>query len=144
MRFRTRVTIFFDRFRRSVRKGTNTALNRTAALIRKEARESLRIRRRASAPGTPPSAHTRGGLREINYFVENGLKAFIGPRKFRRRPNTSRPVPNIHEKGGTIIAQVHRKSVIKTFPERSFMWYAVKRLKAKGKLNSQFRYSIRG
>lgn len=144
MRFRTRVTIFIDRFKRSVRKGTDTGLHRTAALIRKEARESLKIRKRASAPGTPPSAHTRGGLREINYFVENGLKAFIGPRKFRRRSRDSRPVPNIHEKGGTVISQVRRKSVIKDFPERSFMWHAVKKLKAKGKLNSQFRYTIRG
>jgi len=144
MRFGTRVTIFIDRFKRSVRRGTRTGLNRTAALIRKEARESLRIRKKASAPGTPPSAHTRAGLREINYFVENDLRAYIGPRKFKRSSFTNRPVPNIHEKGGTVLDQVRRKSVIKQFPERSFMWHAVKKLKAKGKLNSQFRYTVRG
>lgn len=143
MRFGTRFTIFVDAFRKRVRRGKNSGLHQTAALIRKEARESMRIRRKASLPGTPPSAHTRTGLKEINYFVENDSKAFIGPRIFRRKNRLSKPVPNVHEFGGPALERRKTKTIVRVFHERSFMWAAVRSLKRKGKLNSKFRFMLR-
>jgi hypothetical protein len=145
MRISTRFIIFVDRFKRNVRRGLNSGLHKTAALIRLEARQSLRIRKKPSLPGNPPSAHTRAGLREINYSVV-GLGAYIGPRKFRKRNRLNRPAPNVHEFGGIAIQSGTRgqKAFLKRYPERSFMYRAVKTLQRKGKLNSQFKYSVGG
>lgn len=144
MRLTTRATIFFGGFRRAIRKGKASGLSKTAGLIRKEARQLLRVRRGRSRPGQPPHAHTTAGLRLIEYWVENDTRAYIGPVKFRRRNSLSKPVPHVHEKGGVAIERRRLRSKIIRFPERSYMWTAVKRLKVKGKLNSQFKYSIRG
>jgi len=104
----------------------------------------MRVRRKASPPGSPPSVHNRPGLKEIAFFVENDRRAYIGPRKFRRRSKLNKPVPHVHEKGGTAIEVRNGRWIIKRYPERSFMYRAVKTLKRKGKLNSQFRYMLRG
>lgn len=56
----------------------------------------------------------------------------------------SKPVPNIHEKGGVVIERRRLRSRVLRFAERPYMWTAVKSLQSKGKLSSQFRYSIRG
>jgi hypothetical protein len=104
----------------------------------------MRIRKRASPPGRPPSARTRAGLREINYHVE-GLGAYVGPRKFRRSNSLNKPIPNVHEMGGVAIAKGRRgrRAFLKRFPERSFMYRAVKTLKSKGKLSSKFKFMLR-
>jgi len=144
MRLSSRVQIFVDRFRRRVKKGTDSGLRKTAALIRLEARQSIRISRRASKPGRPPHSRTRAGLREINYHVE-GNGAYVGPRKFRHSNSLNRPVPNVHEMGGIALFKGSRKrrSHLKRYPERSFMYRAVKTLKSKGKLSSKFRFMLR-
>jgi hypothetical protein len=144
MRLSARFVIFIDRFKRKVRQGIKTGLHQTAALIRLEARQSLRIRKTPSLPGNPPHSRTRAGLREINYHVtETG--AYIGPRKFRNSNSLNRPVPNVHERGGIALAKGRRgrPAFLKRFPERSFMYRAVKSLRSKGKLSSKFRYMLR-
>ena len=145
MRVGTRFVIFFDRFRRRINKGIKTGLHQTAALIRKEARESIRVSKNPSKPGRPPHSRSRAGLREINYHVE-GLGAYVGPRKFRRSNRLSKPVPHVHERGGTALEKGRRgrRAYVKRFPERSFMYRAVKTLKSKGKLSSKFKYMLRG
>jgi hypothetical protein len=145
MRLRSRFIIFIDRFRRTVRKGIKTGLHQTAALIRKEARESIRISKKPSLPGRPPHARTRAGLREINYHVEGERGAYVGPRKFRRRSRLNKPIPHVHEKGATVIdrGRPGRRAFVKRFPERSFMYRAVKTLKSKGKLSSKFKFMLR-
>jgi hypothetical protein len=145
MRLRARFVVFVDRFKRRVRQGIKSGLHGTAALIRKEARESIRIRKGVQKqPNRPPNAHTRAGLREINYHVE-GNGAYVGPRKFRHSRSLNRPVPNVHEKGGIALARGRRgrPSFLKRFPERSFMYRAVKTLKSKGKLSSKFKFMLR-
>lgn len=146
MRLGARFVIFVDRFNRSVRKGIKSGLHQTAALIRKEARESIRVRKSPSLPGRPPHARTRAGLREINYHVEGERGAYVGPRKFRRKNRLNKPVPHVHEKGGIAIDRGRRgqAAFIKRFPERSFMYRAVKTLKSKGKLSSKFKFMLRG
>lgn len=145
MKYSMRVQIFFDRMRRSVKKMKDYSLGQTLALIRKEARESMRMRRKASPRGTPPSAHTRAGLREINFHVASENAGYVGPRKFRRRNRLNKPVPAVHEFGGMVLASGNRgrPSHVRRYPERSFMWAAVKRLKGKGKLASKFKFSLR-
>lgn len=143
MRISTRFTVFVDSFRKRVKQGIKSGIHQTCALIRLEARQSIRISSRPSAPGRPPHSRTRGGLREINFHVE-GDTGIIGPRKFRSRNRLNRPVPNVHELGG-IAFEKRRGSrrIIKRYPERSFMYRAVKTLRNKGKLNSKFRYMLR-
>lgn len=141
MKFKTRVQIFFAGMKSKVKKAEDYSLKQTLALIRKEARESMRMRRRASHVGTPPSAHTRSGLREINFHADEN-SGIVGPRKFRRRSKLNKPVPEVHEKGGIALESRRSRTVIKRFPERSFMWAAVKKLKAKGKLASKFKFML--
>src|SRR5690606_6514458 len=144
MRIGSRFVVFVDRFRRSVKRSLKTGLHQTAALIRLEARQSMRIRKKPSPPGRPPSARTRAGLREINYHV-TGQSAYVGPRKFRHSNRLSKPVPAVHEKGGVVIdsGNRHQKTHVKRYPERSFMYRAVKTLQSKGKLNSKFKFILR-
>lgn len=142
MQFTTRLVIFFDRLRRRISKGTYRELHRTSALIRREAREKMRYRKGPSPIGSPPSAHTKRGLKEINYHVLQ-TSAYIGPRKFPRSNFFNKPVPAIHEKGGAVLNYRKRRTLLVRYPERSFMYSAVKRLAQRGKLNKQFSYILR-
>lgn len=149
MRVSTRLNLAFNRLSRRYKVGKNQGLYQVSSLIRKEAREKIRVRAKgarplAPAPGTDRttvSAHTRGGLREINYHV-SGSHSIIGPRKFRNSNFFNRPVPNIHEMGGTAIARGLRSSIIARYPQRSFMYVAVKRLQRKGKIARKFSVSL--
>jgi len=101
----------------------------------------MRKRRKASPPGKPPTAHVRNGLKEINFHVQ-GNSAIIGPRKFRGSNFFNRPVPNIHEKGGITVGASIRRRYTAKYPERSFMWSSVKKLKGKGKIQSRFNVTL--
>lgn len=137
--------IFIDRFRRRVKKMNNYALPRTLALIRKESREKMRPagkNGRRSRPNEPPRARSPRGLRVISYYYTE-TSGYVGPHKFRRSNQYNRPQPNIHEKGGSAVRFTRKRVIFYRFPERSFMYSAVKRLRDKGKLNSQFHYALR-
>lgn len=143
MRFRTRITLAFGRLERHYSGGAKKGLYQVSALIRSEARQSMRVRRAASSPGTPPSVHKRPGLKEINFDVAaSGTHSVIGPRKFARSNFFNRPVPNIHEKGGTAIYASFRRRFIARYPERSFMWNAVTSLRRKGKIQREFNITL--
>src|SRR6056297_3817019 len=105
MRYSTRLILSFNRLRRRYNVAKDKGLYRVSALIRLEARQSMRYRKtnKPSPRGTPPHAHVRNGLKEINFDVQ-GNTSMIGPRKFARSNFFHRPVPNIHEKGGTAIS----------------------------------------
>ena len=102
----------------------------------------MRQRKGASKKGTPPSVHQRAGLKEINFQVV-GQQAIIGPRKFPRSNFFNRPVPNIHEKGGMAVSLRIRHRYTALYPERSFMYAAVKKLKSQGKIQSRFNVTLR-
>ena len=142
MRYSTRVVLFLNRFNRQYRVARDRGLYQVSALIRLEARQSMRMGRGPSKAPRPPRAHTRTGLREINFHVNDG-SSIIGPRKFPRSNFFNRPVPNIHEKGGTAIALTLRRRKPSHYPERSFMWAAVQKLKQKGKIESRFNVTLR-
>lgn len=143
MKFHVRTQLAFQRLQRRYKIGKDRGLYQVSALIRKEARESMRKRRGASKKHHPPTAHVRNGLKEINFHVQ-GSSSIIGPRKFRNSNFFNRPVPNIHEKGGTAVASSFRQRYLARYPERSFMWRAVTKLKRKGKISNRFRVTLQG
>ena len=101
----------------------------------------MRKRKGASPVGKPPTAHVRNGLREINFDVR-GNTSIIGPRKFPRSRFFNRPVPRIHEFGGQYIFSGYRRTAVMRYPERSYMWNAVKSLNAKNKIQSKFNITL--
>jgi len=144
MRYGTRVKLAFNRLQRRYQLARDKGLYQVSALIRSEARQIQRYAPvgRSSVPGTPPRAHRRGGLKEINFHVQ-GHQSIIGPRKFPRSKFFNRPVPNIHERGGIAVATTIKRRYQALYPERSFMYEAVKRLKAKNKIAPRFSATIR-
>ena len=60
-------------------------LNRIGAFLRRTAMWSMRKRKAASAPGTPPSVH-EGGLKRLQRFVvdERELSLYSGPILYKR------------------------------------------------------------
>ena len=122
-----------------VRIAKDAALYRAAGFIRTAAKRSMRVRRGASRPGTPPHAHTRTGLRQIQFIVDQQAgAALIGPIKFSGSNFFDQPVPYIQEFGG--IFRSRKRSV--TYPERSYMKYTLNRLVASGQLSRDFNYSM--
>lgn len=102
----------------------------------------MRRRPGPSLPGKPPHAHGSAGLKEINFDVRES-SAIIGPRKFPRSNFFTKPVPALHEKGGVGISTRLRKRKDAYYPERSFMYSAVKKLKQKGKIEQRFNVTLR-
>ena len=156
MKYRVRLQLFFNRLKRRYRVGRDRGLFAVSGLIRTTARQSMRIRgksRRAvrgrfrrtgstgSPAGTPPYAYIRTGIREINFDVQ-GSHSIIGPRKFRNSKFFDRPVTNIHEKGGIAVAAGARRRYTARYPERSYMWSAVKSLQSQGKIQSRFNITL--
>lgn len=73
-------------------------LSRFGAFVRRRAQTSMRVRRRSSPPGQPPSAHTRL-LRDHIYFGFDpaARSVVIGPVRLGRLPGTA---PAALETGG--------------------------------------------
>ena len=140
MRYFTSVKLFVNSFKQRYRVGRKKGLYQTCGLIRKEARQKIRVSPNPSRAGSPPNSRTRGGLREINFHV-TGDSGIVGPRKFPQSNFFNRPVPNIHEMGG--IALSRKKRGYWRYPERSFMYSAVKRLQSRGLLSKKFSYTLR-
>lgn len=147
-----RVEMFFDR--PAVLKAMDKARVRSFAIaggfIRQTARRSMRRRKTASPPGSPPSARS-GELRDRLYFGydKSTDSVVVGPEGFR-----GSGVPALHERGGTIRRKRRRGSrrpggssveetITVTYPPRPFMDPALHVAIAKGKIPEAFRDSIR-
>jgi len=85
--FVTRET-FFDRkaVRSAVDRTARRVLSRFGAFVRRAAKSSIRKRKRASAPGEPPSSHT-GLLRRFIFFgYDRGRRSVvIGPMRLNQK-----------------------------------------------------------
>ncbi len=139
VKYNARLLFYFQKLKSRVRIARNKALYRTAGLIRTSTKRSMRLRRGPSRPGTPPHAHTRMGLRVIEFIVDDAAgAAMIGPLKFPGSNYFNEPVPFIEEFGGRFIS---RRSYA-TYPERSFMYYTLKKLVASGKIPTEFAVSM--
>lgn len=156
MKYHVKVQLFFNRLKRKYKTGTDRGLYQVSALIRSEARQSMKRRGKTSRamrgrfrrggttgspPGTPPYAYKTDGLKQINFDVR-WPSSIIGPRKFKDSTFFNKPVPAIHEKGGIAVAAGARRKYTARYPERSFMWSAVKSLKRKNKIESRFNITL--
>lgn len=104
--------VYFERTKvvDRVRTGEVRAITRESAFTRKVARSSIRKRKRASAPGTPPSSHI-GRLKNLLYYAieqKKQISSVIGPTLWGN-PRGSAPVPHILEYGGTAVSNGHRR-----------------------------------
>jgi hypothetical protein len=97
------VNSFFDRDSviSAMDKATRKALSKAGAFIRTRARSSMRRRKSASSPGSPPSVH-KGTLKNLLFFSWDPAtkSVVIGPEKFARGE-----APNLNEFGGTVTRQ---------------------------------------
>lgn len=132
---KTYLRLRFKTVQKKIKEGKNKALYRVAGLIRTTAKHSMRKRPGPSQAGSPPHAHTRTGLRVINFVVDQARSsAIVGPMKFPSSNFFNEPVPHIQEFGATV---AHRRKYY-TYPERSFMGWTLKKLTAEGKIPRQF------
>ena len=105
---------FFDRalVTKYMDKKTATALAKGGGLIRRIAQNSMRKRKKASAPGTPPSRHRpRGqGLTFILYVFDPRTKSVVvGPVLFPSKVNDDgTTAPEVNEFGGRVKRRAKR------------------------------------
>ena len=101
--------MFFDapKVVRAVDAATRKVLSKFGAYVRTAAKSSIRKRKRASTPGSPPSSHT-GLLKQFIYFGYDTAKrsVVIGPTRLNSTAGTA---PEALEYGGSArITQRHR------------------------------------
>jgi phage gpG-like protein len=104
--------LFFDspKVVRSVDKSTRKVLSRFGAFVRRTAKGSIRKRKKASAPGTPPSSHT-GHLKRFIFFGYDPQRrsVVIGPTRLTE--NNRGDAPSILEYGGKTTVKDKRVKV---------------------------------
>ena len=102
--------LFFDSATvvRAVDKSTRKVLSRFGAFVRRTAKQSIRKRKKASTPGSPPSSHT-GLLKRFIFFGYDRQKdsVVIGPT--RLTDNNRGDAPSILEYGGRTTLQANKK-----------------------------------
>jgi hypothetical protein len=114
-----------DRIMNPYKRTERRVLNQIGAFTRRTAKQSIRKRRKASKPGTPPSSHTGGVKRNIFFaYDRNRGSVVIGPIRLGGRKGGP-DQPRILEEGGTTTVQKQgkRKSAKKRvfIQERPFM-----------------------
>jgi len=134
--------LFFDspKVIRAVDKSTRRVLSRFGAYVRRTAKQSIRKRKKASAPGTPPSSHT-GLLKRFIFFGYDRQKdsVVIGPTRLTE--NNRGEAPSILEYGGRTTVQGRRKKTRVRIRPRPFMGPAFE--KEKPNLPSMWKDSIK-
>lgn len=97
------------------------ALSKFGAYTRTHAQRSMRTRKGASAPGTPPNAHGSRLLRKLLYFAlsADGRQVVAGP--ILKSSTKSIGVPRMHEKGGTVTRLHKGKQRTQRYDKRPFM-----------------------
>jgi len=101
--------MFFDapKIVRSVDAATRRVLAKFGAFVRTAAKSSIRKRKKASVPGSPPSSHT-GLLKKFIYFGYDATKrsVVIGPARLNSTAGTA---PEALEYGGTSRITTYRR-----------------------------------
>ena len=137
--------MFFDspKVMRAVDKATRRVLSKFGAFVRRGAKSSIRKRKRASEPGSPPSSHT-GLLKQFIYFGYDpaARSVVIGPARLNK---TSGTAPAALEYGGSSTAIIrkrgHRVKVSTRVAARPFMHPALN--KELPKLPAMWRDSVK-
>lgn len=112
------VDLFFDREKVIDRAGRDTArrLSKAGAFVRRRARSKLRRRKRTSAPGEPPSVHSKNriaSIKNILFALQTDDEAVvIGPVALNQSNLVSSApgvtIPGLLELGGTATIQEER------------------------------------
>lgn len=124
-----RTVTFFKQLKASLKRSKRDAIYRVCGLIRRDAINRLKVRPGASIPPAAPHAHTKAGLRVIDFHVD-GNTGLVGPRKFPTSNKESEPVPSTHEFGKQVFTTKGKFKLIK-YPKRPFMGATVDHLKNK-------------
>lgn len=111
---------FFDRPKviASLKKAKRKALSKAGAFVRRRARSSLRRRKNPSAPGSPPSTHSKDpSLKTILFaFQPQSESTIVGPVQLNQVNFTvasvTSTVPGLHERGETAIIREYRYAPI--------------------------------
>jgi len=114
--------LFFDspKVIRSVDKSTRKVLSRFGAFVRRTAKQSIRKRKKASTPDSPPSSHT-GLLKRFIFFGYDRQKdsVVIGPTRLTE--NNRGEAPSILEYGGRTTVEGNKKKTRVRIRSRPFM-----------------------
>lgn len=139
MKYSAKTIWYFQKLNQRVKVGKSRAIFRVAAYIRTSAKRSMRLRSGPSQAPAPPHAHTKAGLRAIEFAVDPSLEsAIVGPVKFPGSNFFDSPVPHIHEFGGSYLA----RTGIYQYPQRPYMSTTLKRLHASGVIPRQYSASL--
>ena len=132
--------LFFDKetVLRSVDTATRKVLSRFGAFVRTAAKSSIRRRKSASAPGSPPSSHT-GLLKKFIFFGydPDRKSVVIGP-EWLNQKNTD--APHTLEYGGTTTIETRTAQRQVRIVPRPYMGPAFE--KEKSKLSAMWRDSL--
>lgn len=134
---------FFDRAHAIARIGEARVkvLSKVGAFLRKRAQTIQRYRKKASAPGTPPSAHKERGalLRKLLYFSYDPRtdSVVVGPVAHGRGE-----APNLNEFGGRVTRRRRGVPYVATYAPRPFMAPTLKA--AEPKLPAAWSNSVKG
>lgn len=129
LKLSARTVTFFKQLKARAQRGKRDAIYSVCGLIRRDAINRLRIRPGASNPPASPHAHTKAGLRVIDFHV-SGNTGIVGPRKFPSSNQYNEPVPAVHEFGKQVITLGKAFRMV-SFPKRPYMSKTVERLKTK-------------
>lgn len=123
----------------AVDKTTRRVLSKFGAFVRRSAKSSIRRRRKASAPGQPPSSHT-GLLKKLIFFGYEPRKrsVVIGPARLSQKIGDA---PHALEHGGTSAVRRRGKAKRTTVAARPFMGPAL--AKEEPKLPAMWRDSVK-
>ncbi len=142
MSFDKMKSMFFDRkaVAGAVDRATRKVLSKFGAFVRTTAKHSIRKRKGASPPGSPPSSHM-GLLKRLIFFGYDTTRksVVIGPAPLR----ASVEAPPLLEYGGRARRKTRKgKSVMATYRSRPFMGPAFE--KEKPKLPALWANSVKG
>ena len=129
LKLSARTVTFFKQLKVRAKRAKRNALYSVCGLLRRDAINRLKVRPGKSTPPGSPHAHTRGGLRVIDFHV-SGNTGIIGPRKFPSSNKYNKPVPAIHEFGGEVFS-LGKKFRQYSFPARPYMSKTVEKLAPK-------------
>lgn len=142
MSFDKMKAMFFDRkeVAGAVDRATRKVLSKFGAFVRTTAKHSIRKRKAASPPGSPPSSHV-GLLKRLIFFGYDTTRksVVIGPAPLR----ASVEAPPLLEYGGRARRKTRQgKSVMATYRSRPFMGPAFE--KERPKLPALWANSVKG
>ena len=138
LKLSARTISFFKQLKSNLKRSKRDAIYRVCGLIRRDAINKLKVRPGSSTPPAAPHAHTKAGLRVIDFHVD-GNTGIIGPRKFPNSNDESQPVPATHEFGLQVFTTKGPFKLI-SYPKRPYMGKTVERLK--GKIPREFSIQI--